>query len=758
MLRGLYTLACIIASLIGAGVGVFFYNQTKYLVPAMGGFAFAWFIEACKSSGATGDSIVGRWGLIIGKSAWGLTLELWTESWVKNPGDNISAGFTVAFFIAGLITTFNYHLILISTAFIGATAFTLGIDCFTRAGLKEFYIYNLGFRSGLFPKLWVQPEGEVGRWVFPLATIMQVELGVLIAVFLVSAAEFPKRNEEDTREANDDDDDSKIGTAIQYRVLGMLQIKLEQIKHEDAERKEAEEEARAAARFKEHDTELGEWESKYGKTKGLNGDVPLVTLGKNGPSSSMHSLVRPYTNAESEGMRDPGSMEMMAQSHSQSDTRSLGGQSVGRLPVMGLGGSISGGDDGRMHSPGLSTADMSPEERERIRLLDEINEVKKSIEVLRSTTPTSVDMLSTAGSMTAGGGTATGTRSRTQSGMSLGGASFASGLGAGATGSLARTAQPSPINVVTPTVAELAQAKKDKEWNDYLAERKLFTPPAGISPPIETSFPHRARQAEQFGRLSKLPDSVVQAMDRRERTVSAYELGVSEIDREDIPQPRSAGLPLGVRHSVQDLRQPELTHQRQSTEPSSRESTYQHNRLSSAPLVTGHAYSTNRAKESVEPINRPAAERTVTHEELTARHRAKLSQLQKPVSESMQEEIRLAEAKAKYEKQKEAERKMMAKKEAERNNQQRPAIGKPERTAGMPDPNRVPRESAVDRAAQWRQSVAAENMQRPVLDTAPEPTSRSRRDNPRASATIDRTSTMEPTNRRQSRGPNQYIN
>jgi hypothetical protein len=610
----------------------------------------------------------------------------------------------------------------------------------------------------LFPKLWVQPEGEVGRWVFPLATIMQVELGVLIAVFLVSAAVFPKRNEEDTCEADDDDDVSQIGTAIQYRVLGMLQIKLEQIKHEDAERKEAEEEARAAARFKEHDTELGEWESKYGKTKGLNGDVPLVTLGKNGPSSSMHSLVRPYTNAESEGVRDPGSMEMMAQSYSQSETRSLGGQSIGRLPVMGLGGSISGGDDGRMHSPGLSTADMSPEERERIRLLDEISEVKKSIEVLRSTTPTSVDMLSTAGSMTAGGGTATGTRSRTQSGMSLGGASFASGLGAGATGSLGRTAQPSPINVMTPNAAELAQAKKDKEWNDYLAERKLFTPPAGISPPIETSFPHRARQAEQFGRLSKLPDSVAQAMDRRERTVSAYELGVSEIDREDIPQPRSAGLPLGVRHSVQDLRQPELTHQRQSTEPSSRESTYQHNRLSSAPLVTGHAYSNHRAKELVEPTNRPAAERTVTHEELTARHRAKLSQLQKPVSESMQEEIRVVEAKAKYEKQKEVERKMMAKKEAERNDQQRPAVGKPERAAGMPDPSRVPRESAVDRAAQWRQSVAAENMQRPVLDTAPEPTSRSRRDNPRASATIDRTSTMEPTNRRQSRGPNQYIN
>jgi hypothetical protein len=97
-----------------------------------------------------------------------------------------NTGFTVVFFIAGLVSTFHYHLILTSTAFIGATAFILGVDCFTRAGLKEFYIYNLGFRNGLFPKLWVQEEGSVGEWVFPLLTIMQVEIGVLIAVFLVS--------------------------------------------------------------------------------------------------------------------------------------------------------------------------------------------------------------------------------------------------------------------------------------------------------------------------------------------------------------------------------------------------------------------------------------------------------------------------------------------------------------------------------------------------------------------------------------------
>lgn len=533
----------------------------------------------------------------------------------------------------------------------------------------------------------------------------------------------------------------------------MLQIKLEQIKQEDAERKEAEEEARSAARFKEHGDELEKWESKYGNTKGLvGGDVPLVTLGKDGhPSSSMQSLVGPYTSTGSEGaMNDPGSMEMMrpSNSHYQSDTRSLGGQSVGRLPIMALGDGISPalGEDGRDQSRSpTSMAEMSSEERERIRLLDEISEVKKSIEVLRSTTPTSVDMLSTTGSLTAGQGS----RSRTISGMSLGAASFASGLhGRGPAGSTGRATQPSPVTAVTPTAAEVAQAKKDKEWNDYLASRQLFTPPAGVSLPIEPSVPHRARQADGFGRLSRIPDSVVQAMERRERTVSAYELGVNEMDREEVVQPHSATLPLG--------RQP------QSAGISPREPTYQHNRLSSAPLGTGHAYSgaakADRKRESVESTSRPAAERTITHEELTARHRAKLSQLQKPVSESMQEEIRLAEAKAKYEQQKDAERKMMARKEAERK-LSRPIAGKPDREAAGPDPRHVPRESAVDRAAQWRQSVAAENMQRPVLDTAPEPTHRVKRENPRrASATMDRASMMDPINQRQSRGPNQYIN
>lgn len=46
-------------------------------------------------------------------------------------------GLTVVAFIASLPKQTNDLMILVSTAWIGATAFVLGVDCYTRAGLKE---------------------------------------------------------------------------------------------------------------------------------------------------------------------------------------------------------------------------------------------------------------------------------------------------------------------------------------------------------------------------------------------------------------------------------------------------------------------------------------------------------------------------------------------------------------------------------------------------------------------------------------------
>ncbi len=66
---------------------------------------------ALRSGGLVGGSVLGRWGLLGGTS--------------------------VLFFILGLWESVHGHLVLVSTAFIGASSLTIGIDCFTRAGLKE---------------------------------------------------------------------------------------------------------------------------------------------------------------------------------------------------------------------------------------------------------------------------------------------------------------------------------------------------------------------------------------------------------------------------------------------------------------------------------------------------------------------------------------------------------------------------------------------------------------------------------------------
>jgi hypothetical protein len=58
-----------------------------------------------------------------------------------------SVGLSTVVFVLGLHPRTHNPLTVLSTSFVGATAFVLGIDCFSRAGLKELYVWNLGFRS-----------------------------------------------------------------------------------------------------------------------------------------------------------------------------------------------------------------------------------------------------------------------------------------------------------------------------------------------------------------------------------------------------------------------------------------------------------------------------------------------------------------------------------------------------------------------------------------------------------------------------------
>lgn len=91
--------------------------------------------------------------------------------------------FIVCFTLAGWATSFSrytrpYGLICL-TSFGGATVIVLGIDCFSKSGLKEFWAYIWNLNQNLFP---------LGATTYPLTKGMKVEIFVIIVLFLAGMA------------------------------------------------------------------------------------------------------------------------------------------------------------------------------------------------------------------------------------------------------------------------------------------------------------------------------------------------------------------------------------------------------------------------------------------------------------------------------------------------------------------------------------------------------------------------------------------
>ncbi|KAK0532081.1 hypothetical protein OC835_003456 [Tilletia horrida] len=207
--RGLFLLACLIAGIVGGILFILFYTWAAFAVCGLGGFAFALWLQALKSNGLI-EPLGVRWILL--------------------------AGMTSLFFAAACIPRMHNPMVLVSTAMSGATALLLGIDCFSRAGLKEFYIRNLGYQ-GLFADKY-PPTFQNNH--FPLVASMQVELGVMAAV-------------------------AAMGMAFQSRLFLIARDRIEHIRDADRDRKlerAANKAARHISRTAERD--LAEWESHFG--------------------------------------------------------------------------------------------------------------------------------------------------------------------------------------------------------------------------------------------------------------------------------------------------------------------------------------------------------------------------------------------------------------------------------------------------------------------------------------------------------------
>lgn len=399
-LRGLFVLACAVAGGAGGAITIFFWKLSRYLIGGWGGFALALFIQ-CFRDGGLIRGIGYRWIMFIGVAV---------------------VGFCIC-----TVPKIHYHVMLVSTGFVGATAVMLGIDCFTTAGLKEFYMWNLGFMD-LFPKY---ADNNIQ---FPVTQVMQIELGLMVAVAL-------------------------MGIALQFRILKLLQRKLKEISDMQKQQDE-DEEHRAAERFASLDMEKQEWEAQrksvlhHGRNGSDLSDVALLEEGKGSSPGTPQpddytTLVggrrRRYQSGASDLMTDEG----------------LRSQSPGAIPALDLGKGIEGSVPQDYLADSKEVSRIEEEVRTKEKLRQEIEDIRKSLIYLEDSNPSRSHHASLA-SRTDLIGHRDGSRSRTNS-VELGAMMRSSSMG-----------------VTRPKSAPLQE-----DWDTYVRDRKLLQPPAGVSAPIQ---------------------------------------------------------------------------------------------------------------------------------------------------------------------------------------------------------------------------------------------------------------------------------
>ncbi|KAM7200296.1 protein of unknown function (DUF4203) domain containing protein [Rhypophila sp. PSN 637] len=147
-IQGAYVVAVVCTGLILGGLALVFKEITECLACMLGGFCL---------------------------SMWLLTLQ--PGGLIQHTGGKV--GFIAAFTIAGFGLYFtpwtrSYGMIA-CISFSGATVAVLGIDCFSRAGYKEFWAYLWDLNDNLFP---------LGTTTYPLTRGIRVEIAVIILIFL----------------------------------------------------------------------------------------------------------------------------------------------------------------------------------------------------------------------------------------------------------------------------------------------------------------------------------------------------------------------------------------------------------------------------------------------------------------------------------------------------------------------------------------------------------------------------------------------
>lgn len=144
-IQGAYVVAVVCTGLLLGGGAIVFRDLTESLGCLLGGFCFSMWLLSLHDGGLLQDNTTGK---VI---------------------------FIIVFTLAGFSLYFSQYTraygLMALMSFAGATVIVLGIDCFSRAGLKEFWAWIWDLNSGLFP---------LGATTYPITRGMRVELALTV--------------------------------------------------------------------------------------------------------------------------------------------------------------------------------------------------------------------------------------------------------------------------------------------------------------------------------------------------------------------------------------------------------------------------------------------------------------------------------------------------------------------------------------------------------------------------------------------------
>ncbi|KAL4981159.1 hypothetical protein BDW66DRAFT_164061 [Aspergillus desertorum] len=170
----------------------------------------------------------------------GFCMSMWllcTRSGGLIEASDVKTGFIGAISVAFYAVSFSHYTrpygLIVSTSIAGGTAVSLGIDCYSKAGLKEFWLYLWALNDDIFP---------LGTDTYPVTRYVKVELAATVIVAI-------------------------MGVISQLRLWKVVREKRarEHEQQQEEQRQKDEAEAEVGKRLKEDNLkERMEWEARYG--------------------------------------------------------------------------------------------------------------------------------------------------------------------------------------------------------------------------------------------------------------------------------------------------------------------------------------------------------------------------------------------------------------------------------------------------------------------------------------------------------------